>query len=464
MKKNIKINFCDWYGGFNKENNLYTNILKQFYDIEISENPDFLFYSLFGLEHEKYECVKIFQNGENVIPNFNECDYGEGPDYIDFGDRYFRHNNYFIDKSICRRNITEDYCNRRFCNFIYSNTTSGEGATLRQQFCQKLMQYKHIDCPGKVLNNMSAEDLEPPNGDWWKSKLEFLKKYKFTIAFENSSSNGYTTEKLVQPLQSFSIPIYYGNPLVTRDFNPKAFINCNDYDNNFDAVIERVKELDNNPDKYLAMLRENPMQPDFDFNQQAKFEQWLINIIEKGNKPFNKDPRDWDKKYYKLKMQDLENENKDKSMECVIYKSLLRDLKRSPCLGRIDFSSKNHSFDVYVNGSGVPEKQANWMREYNKYGYTIEKNDTNVTLMIKALDDVNITLELRGKWELEKDGKLMEHWVDFASLVINGKEILSQTISVWHNRPFIYTMDVKKGDILNLHAEWKQHETEIENN
>ena len=165
---------------------------------------------------------------------------------------------------------------------------------MRQEFCKKLMEYKPIDCPGKVLNNMNAEDeLAPRNGDWWHSKLEFLKKYKFTIAFENSRSDGYTTEKLLQPLQSFSVPIYWGNALVTRDFNPKAFINCNDYDNDFGAVIERIKELDNDPDKYLAMLRENPMQPDYDFEQRKKYEKWLLNIIEKGNKPFNKDPRHW---------------------------------------------------------------------------------------------------------------------------------------------------------------------------
>lgn len=121
-----------------------------------------------------------------------------------------------------------------------------------------------------------------------------MKKYKFTIAFENSSSNGYTTEKLYQPLQSFSVPIYWGNPLVVRDFNPKAFINCNDFDNDFDAVIERVKELDNDPDKYLAMLREKPMQPNFDFEQGKKFEKWLLGIVEKGNKPFNKDPHNRD--------------------------------------------------------------------------------------------------------------------------------------------------------------------------
>lgn len=295
MKKKIRINFSDWWDGFNKEVNRYYNMLKQYYEIEISEDPEFLFYSCFGRNFKKYNCVRIFGNGENVMPNFNDCDYGEGCDYLDYGDRYIRHINYFINKSICNRDVVNnEFFNRRFCNFIYSNATSGEGAVLRQEFCQKLMEYKHIDCPGKILHNMDAEDeLAPREGDWWASKLEFLKKYKFTIAFENSRSDGYTTEKLLQPLQSFSVPIYWGNALVTRDFNPKAFINCNDYDNDFDAVIERIKELDNDPDKYLAMLRENPMQPDYDFEHRKKYEQWLINIIEKGNKPFNKDPRKW---------------------------------------------------------------------------------------------------------------------------------------------------------------------------
>ncbi len=310
-KKTIKINFCDFYNGYDKENNGITSGLKKYYNIEISENPDFLFYSCFGATHLDYhDCIKIFYTGENVLPNFNECDYASAFDYIEFGERYFRKNYMVPNPAICNRGeVNQDFFNRKFCNFIYSNATSGEGAVLRQEFCKKLVQYKSVDCPGKVLNNMSAEDLEPRDGDWWGSKVRFLKKYKFTIAFENSSSNGYTTEKLVQPLQSFSIPIYWGNPLVTRDFNPKAFINCNDYDNDFDAIINRIKELDTNPDKYLAMLRENPMQPNFDFEQPAKYEKWLINIIEKGNKPFNKDPHHKEENNYRGRINSLQKEN-----------------------------------------------------------------------------------------------------------------------------------------------------------
>ena len=82
-----------------------------------------------------------------------------------------------------------------------------------------------------------------------------------------------------------SIPIYMGNPDVTRDFNSKAFINCNDY-KNFDEVIEVIKELDNNDEKYMEMLRQPAMLPTYDFNFEKKAENFLINIIEKGNKPY----------------------------------------------------------------------------------------------------------------------------------------------------------------------------------
>ncbi|MBR1825359.1 MAG: hypothetical protein IJ770_02100 [Alphaproteobacteria bacterium] len=311
-KKTITVNFCDWWSDFNPKNNWLIKLLQKKYNVEMSEKPDFVFYSVNGSKHTDFDnCVKIFLTGENNLPNFNECDYGTGFDYLDFGDRYFRRMYIIPNREICNRGgVIENFFNRRFCNFIYSNGKLGKGAILRQEFCKKLMEYKHVDCPGKILHNIDAEDeLAPRNGDWWNSKQEFLKKYKFTIAFENSRSNGYTTEKLMQPLQSFSIPIYWGNPLVTRDFNPKAFINCNDYDNDFDAVIERIKELDNDPDKYLAMLRENPMQPDFDFEQGKKFEQWLMNIIEKGNKPFEKGPVNFQVQELKNKQAALQREN-----------------------------------------------------------------------------------------------------------------------------------------------------------
>ncbi|MCQ2562598.1 MAG: hypothetical protein MJ158_03230 [Alphaproteobacteria bacterium] len=101
MKKNIKIDFCDFWKGFNKTNNKIINILKKHYNVEITDKPDFLFCSCFGGDFRNYNnCVKIFTTGENVIPNFNYYDYASGFDFIDFGDRYFRKLNGFLPRKI----------------------------------------------------------------------------------------------------------------------------------------------------------------------------------------------------------------------------------------------------------------------------------------------------------------------------------------------------------------------------
>ena len=52
-----------------------------------------------------------------------------------------------------------------------------------------------------------------------------------------------------------TVPIYWGNPLIGNDFNPKAFINCHDFDS-FEAVVDRVREIDSNEDLYLSYLNE----------------------------------------------------------------------------------------------------------------------------------------------------------------------------------------------------------------
>lgn len=308
--KHIKIRFADIpLSSFGPENNWIINTLRERYEVEISDKPDFLFYSVFGHEYLNYDnCVKIFFTGEISVPNFNECDYAFSFAHLSFGNRHMRAiigdpvadtitniRPNIQDKSL----VTDQMVQRRFCNFVYSQDTLGKGAVLRKDFCLDLMKYKHVDCPGLVLNNMPKDSIAPRwqsseyssgNVDtgWNQGKLDFLRNYKFTIAFENLYVDGYTTEKLIHPFMANSVPIYWGNPLVTKDFNPKAFINCNDYDS-FDDVIQRIKELDNDEEQYLEMLRQPPVQESYDFNSEQKVQERLFEIIERGSTPFAKD-------------------------------------------------------------------------------------------------------------------------------------------------------------------------------
>lgn len=297
----LKINFCCMPKLFDYENNYFTDVINKYFDgYEISEEPDFLFYSVFGIEHFKYEnCVKIFITEEACAPDFNECDYAIGFDWIQFEDRYLRrplwieerrfYNNYYEISD-------EEALKRKFCNFVYFNEDSGEGTSFRKKFVQRLSEYKRVDCPGKVLNNMKANLIGRYEGDFRKSKVDFVKDYKFTIAFENTQYRGYTTEKILHPFVGRSVPIYWGNPLVERDVNKNAFINCNGYEKDIDTIINKIVEIDKDDEKYLEMFHANPMSEEFNVHELEDFELFVKNILEKGNTPYNRDPRNFAKR------------------------------------------------------------------------------------------------------------------------------------------------------------------------
>lgn len=272
---------------------LIYDLLQDTFDIEYSENPDFWFFTASYSNRGRYKnCVKILFSGENVIPDFNKVDYAATFSNIDFGGRHCKYDfgfSKYLYKALENRNnetLNRNLTKRKFCNFIYRDSDQSFGGVVaREKFFKLLSEYKHVDSPGYVFNNMK-DAIEPRGGNWQEGKLQFIKDYKFTIAFENTVSDGYTTEKLPDPLSTLSLPIYYGNPRVGLEYNKKAFIHVNDYDSLEDAV-KKVIELDNDDDAYMKMLSEPPLlHPERTPEEELK--QFLIGIINKGNKQYHK--------------------------------------------------------------------------------------------------------------------------------------------------------------------------------
>ena len=250
--KSIYINFVDFWDNFKPEDSFIYKILSKKYNVILSEKPDYLFCSVFGDDHLSCQddCIKIFYTGENFCADYNVYDYAIDFNYQDFSDRHYRFPLYYIYKNDFELMIDkikfqqDNFLGKTgFCSFVYSNNFAHPS---RESFLNKLSEYKKVASGGRYRNNVGG-----PVAD----KLIFQKKHKFSIAFENCSSPGYTTEKLVQSFASQTIPIYWGDPLVNKVFNTKAFINCHDY-NNWDEVIERIIELDSNDKAYIAMMQQ----------------------------------------------------------------------------------------------------------------------------------------------------------------------------------------------------------------
>ena len=102
--------------------------------------------------------------------------------------------------------------------------------------------------------------------------------------------DGYTTEKMTQPLSAGSVPIYWGNPTVTTDFNPEAFVNANGMEEKLNELVKRIIELDKDDEAYLKVIHAKPMQDSFDFDEMKHYEEFFVNIFRKGNTPYVKDP------------------------------------------------------------------------------------------------------------------------------------------------------------------------------
>ncbi len=276
VKKKIRIKWANYGNGLPAD---YTidpiyHFLQDNYELDYCDNPDYLICNIASHEDLKYDCIKIISTIENVVPDFSRYDYVMGFDYISFGDRYQRVPLFATYKSYDALKehhfFTEEekaaLLNRQFCSFVVSNINADP---LRERFYRELSEYKHIDSGGRFLNNI---------GGPVKDKLEFCSGYKFNIAFENSVSPGYTTEKVMEPLAVHSVPIYYGDPLVTNDFQEGCMVRIKD-EADIKRAIEEVIFLDTHDDAYLERCLAPRLIHDWDFYKK-QLEAFLYNIFE----------------------------------------------------------------------------------------------------------------------------------------------------------------------------------------
>jgi alpha(1,3/1,4) fucosyltransferase len=244
----VKIKFGSFWPGFDPENNFIVRTLKKVCQVELSDQPDLFFFThSYNGEREyfKYNCHRVFLGWENARTDWTFCDYALDSDFISGNPR---HKRWPIWAAWNLRKLTEpkdtrDFLQKKkFACMLVSNPHAKE----RIEFFHKLSKYKQVDSGGKYLNNVGGPVVD---------KLDFIKDYKFVLSFENSSNPGYTTEKLFEPMLVNSIPVYWGNPVVERDFNTKSFVHVNQY-SNFDEAIQRIIELDQNEGEYLKVVRQ----------------------------------------------------------------------------------------------------------------------------------------------------------------------------------------------------------------
>ena len=238
--------------------------------------PDYLIFDVFGGNHmnKEYEnSIKIAIFTENKIPDFNETDYAISHSHINYLDRYFKYPAFLSYNIKAMKKLREKALNSpmriKFCAAVISNNMCSDG--FRLKFIDELNKYKKIDMGGRFLNNV---------GGPVENKIEFLSSYKFSIAMENSEGDGYLSEKIVDSIVSGTIPIYYGDYTIDEYINPKSLILIRN-EKDIKEKIEYIKEIDNNNEKYLNILKENILiYENIDYIIEKEKAQFIYHIFE----------------------------------------------------------------------------------------------------------------------------------------------------------------------------------------
>ena len=290
MKKDLRVRFEDIdciMPGLAKQPDFFVELLSQKYNVIVltggTEEPDVLFYSCWGTNNVKWtQCIRIYYTAERFFPDFNMCDYAIGLANMGTCERFFRFPHYVFYNDILRKyenrqqNIDiSQMLNRDFCSTVVSDALR---SPIFFDFFNKLNEYKPIASGGHWNNNV---------GGAVSNKLDFIKNYKFHIAFENVKADDYVTEKIMESFVARTIPIYWGSNSVKKDFGEGGYINISDFDT-LDRAIDYIKKVDKDNHLYMQMLCHGAQISNTYEEWCERLLNFLYNAIESGDRIFNK--------------------------------------------------------------------------------------------------------------------------------------------------------------------------------
>ena len=224
-------------------------------DIILRENEKNIFFSVENLQYWSYRGHYKFFNKykwddskKTNIYIHNDTDrIIEKENHIIFPTVYFRID--YFDRIKSKYDLNVPWEKRRFCLFISQNLLNSNKEKMVNELA-KLGPVNHINDFQMLLRNKSCYNSN--------DLLRVLCFFKFVICCENSKTKGYVTEKIFNILLAKSIPIYDGAPDIERYINDRRFLK---YD---DKLVENVKLLMNNKEKYEVFVNEPCININFD--------------------------------------------------------------------------------------------------------------------------------------------------------------------------------------------------------
>ena len=125
----------------------------------------------------------------------------------------------------------------------------------REAYIYELMKYIKIDSYGACLNNKKLpENLQKKSTMLSKEYIEFFRRYKFILAFQNARCDDYMTEKIFRTINMGVVPVYLGAPNIREWLpDPDLAILADEFESPTDLAAY-IKHVDSDATLYEKFL------------------------------------------------------------------------------------------------------------------------------------------------------------------------------------------------------------------
>ncbi|MBQ3442326.1 MAG: glycosyltransferase family 2 protein [Selenomonadaceae bacterium] len=102
-----------------------------------------------------------------------------------------------------------------------------------------------------------------------------------------------------------------------------------------------------------------------------------------------------------------------------------------------------------------------WQREGTCH--VIDSCTGNLDITAKAMIEGQVEIILSGPWvpNPEDKSKRLPYWIDYTVLTVNDKKIFDSFIPVWHDKPYVYSMNVNADEEIKIKVEWLPHNSDL---
>ncbi len=131
-------------------------------------------------------------------------------------------------------------------------------------------------------------------------------------------------------------------------------------------------------------------------------------------------------------------------------KAAVKNIEKQLHTARIDIKNNGGSDnDINIVTENAKVIKPAWFKNEKGQGAVLESNAKEIRIQITVVKNGALSFAFKAP-DRRCDGKRFPVYAKYASIKIDGRELLSEPISVWHDAPFKYEMPVKDGQVLQV--------------